>query len=118
MNAGLIRRIEHHLIVAPEVLEKVARGGRVYFYFVNNLGNTTTSVDRLIDLLLVFVDDQKQIVEQMRSVQQYSRGAGRKLFLDARGPCATNWHIAQIVFVIETNFQSITVRFFSIDHEI
>jgi hypothetical protein len=54
----------------------------------------------------------------MGLVQQYTRGARRKPFLDAYGPRATNWHIAQIVFVVEANLQAIVFHVASMDYEI
>jgi hypothetical protein len=51
----------------------------------------------------------------MGLVQQYTRGARRKPFLDAHGPRATNRHIAQTVLVIEANLPSSVA---SMDHQI
>lgn len=109
-HGSYCRRIEHHLVVPPEFLEKVTRASRGSFHCLNNLCDGPTSVYGLIHLFLVRIDQKKQILKLTGRVQQRTGRLRRKVFLNTPGPRKVKRHIVQITFVVEADLQLIILQ--------
>src|SRR5262245_10851789 len=77
------RRLEHHLVVLPELLEQPHRTPPAVANTraVRNLPDRANSIDRVEHSLLLPVNRQNQIGILMTSVQEHCRSPWREPFL-------------------------------------